>query len=146
MFSGSEPACVCYLHRCRPLVHRSEQDHQLVVDGQVAEDVALRHRDVPPQDLQDVVHRHWLVLIKLQTKRSEVRGNFFWFFFVSWHARWNKVFLSRFWKTTHKLHLEVDWMTFVSVSYKKGQSDFFATGGANRCNASFWRLLRFCHN
>lgn len=73
MFSGSEPACFCYLHRCRPLVHRSEQDHQLVVDGQVAEDVALWHRDVPPQDLQDVVHRHWLVLIKLQTKgqRSE---------------------------------------------------------------------------
>lgn len=60
--------CVCYLHGRGLLVHGSEQDHQLVVDAQVAKDVALRHRDVQPQDLQDVVHRHRLVLIKLRAK------------------------------------------------------------------------------
>lgn len=50
-----------------------------MVDGQVAEDIALWHRDMPPQDLQDVMHRHWLVLIKLQTKgqRSERNSLFF---------------------------------------------------------------------
>lgn len=29
----------------------------------------------------------------------------------------------------------------MSVTYKMGQSDFSATSGANRYNASFWRLF-----
>lgn len=77
--------------------------------------------------------------------------------FVSWHARWNnsqilRVYLSCFWKTTHKLRLEGSSpreeavegdLTFVTVTYKTGQSDFFATSGANWFNASFRRLLAF---
>lgn len=35
--------CVCYLQRRWLLVHRSDEDHQLVVDAQVAKDVALWH-------------------------------------------------------------------------------------------------------
>lgn len=38
-----------------------------MVDTQVAEDIALGHRDMEPQDLQDIVDRHGLVLIQLYT-------------------------------------------------------------------------------
>lgn len=54
-----------YLERCWLLVHWCNEDHQLVIDAQVAKDVALWHRDVKPQDLQDIMDRHRLVLIQL---------------------------------------------------------------------------------
>lgn len=50
------------------LVHRHDEDHQLVVEAQVTEDVTLRHRHVQAQDLQDVVDRHRLVLVQLHTE------------------------------------------------------------------------------
>lgn len=62
---------MCYLQRCWLLVHWSDEDHQLVVDAEVAKDVTLRHRDMKAQDLQDGVDDHRLVLIQLET---EVKG------------------------------------------------------------------------
>lgn len=59
---------VCYLQWRGLLVDGGQEDHQLVVDAQVAKDVALRHRHVQSQDLQDVVHRHRLVLVKLRAE------------------------------------------------------------------------------
>lgn len=73
--------CVCYLQWCWLLVHRSDEDHQLVVDAQVAEDVALRHRDMEPQDLQDVMDRHGLVLIQLHTGGGSKVGRCLMFLF-----------------------------------------------------------------
>lgn len=43
-----------------------------MVDAQVAEHVALRHRHVKTQDLQDVVDRQRLVLVQLH-RGSEVK-------------------------------------------------------------------------
>lgn len=60
-----------YLERRWLLVYWCDEDHQLVIDAQVAEDVTLWHRDVKPQDLQDVMDRHRLVLIQLH---AEVEG------------------------------------------------------------------------
>lgn len=60
-----------YLERCWLLVYWCNEDHQLVIDAQVAKDVTLWHRDVKPQDLQDIVDRHRLVLVQLHT---EVKG------------------------------------------------------------------------
>lgn len=57
-----------YLERCWLLVYWCNEDHQLVIDAQVAKDVTLWHRDVKPQDLQDIVDRHRLVLIQLHTE------------------------------------------------------------------------------
>lgn len=65
-------ACVCYLQRCWLLLHWSDEDHQFVVNAQVAEDVALWHGDMKLQDLQHVIDRYWLVPVQLHT---EVKGH-----------------------------------------------------------------------
>lgn len=61
----SDVQSASHLQRRRLLVHRGDKDHQLVVNAQEAEDIALRHRDVMPQDPQDVMNRDWLVLVQL---------------------------------------------------------------------------------
>lgn len=61
------PCCVCYLQGGGLPVNRSDQDHQHVVDAQVAKDVTLGHRDVQPQHLQHVLHRLRAVLVQLKT-------------------------------------------------------------------------------
>lgn len=40
---SSQRVCLCYLQRCGLPVRRSHEDHQHVVDAQVAKDVTLRH-------------------------------------------------------------------------------------------------------
>lgn len=58
----------CYLQRGGLLVYWSDEDYQLVVQTQVTKDVTLWHRDVKPQVLQDIQHRHRLVLVQLQQR------------------------------------------------------------------------------
>lgn len=62
----------CYLQRCGLPVTRDDEDHEHVVDAQVAKDVTLRHRDVQAQDLQHVLNRHRALLIQLKhTSRTQ---------------------------------------------------------------------------
>lgn len=63
----------CYLQRCGLPVTRNDEDHEHVVDAQVAKDVALRHGDVQTQDLQHVLDRHRAVLIQLKHTRTQSR-------------------------------------------------------------------------
>lgn len=61
--------CLCYLQRCGLPVRRSDEDHQHVVDAQVAKDVTLRHRYVQTQDLQHVLNRDGTVPVQLKTHK-----------------------------------------------------------------------------
>lgn len=66
---------MCYLQRGGLSVHRSDEDHQHVVDAQVAKDVTLGHRDVQTQDLQHVLNRLRAVLVQLETHNQKTHIN-----------------------------------------------------------------------
>lgn len=59
-----------HLQWCGLLVHRYDEDDDLGVDAQVAEDIALRDRDVQTQDSQDVMYRDWLILVQLKISHT----------------------------------------------------------------------------
>lgn len=57
---------VCYLQWCGLLVHWNNENHQLVVNTQVAKDITLWYGDMQTQNLQNIVDCHWLVPIQLK--------------------------------------------------------------------------------
>lgn len=66
---------MCYLQRGGLPVYRSNEDHQHVVDAQVAKDITLGHRDVQTQDLQHVLNRLRAVLVQLETHNQKTHIN-----------------------------------------------------------------------